>query len=227
MQPALYLLPLLVVTVPTLIWAEMREARRWVYVTKPLSTLLVIAAAALSLLSPSASPLYTWGVLVGLLLSLGGDVALMLPGDRAFLAGLVLFLLAHVAYIVTFTAVALAQSPVSLRAVSPLSALAIAGVSLALYRFLADGLGPMKGPVIAYTLVISLMVNRAFAIAASPAVAPAAAWMVALGAVSFYVSDAMLAVNRFGHPYRFHHLSLAFYYGGQYLIALAAGYMRG
>jgi hypothetical protein len=34
----------------------------------------------------------------------------------------------------------------------------------------------------------------------------------------------MLAANRFWRPWRYNRISLAFYYGGQLLIALAAGY---
>ena len=41
-------------------------------------------------------------VLVGLVLSLGGDVALMFEGRKPFTLGLGLFLLAHVAYTAVF-----------------------------------------------------------------------------------------------------------------------------
>jgi hypothetical protein len=50
------------------------------------------------------------------------------------------------------------------------------------------------------------------------------AWMAAVGALAFWISDLMLGVNRFGRPFSWHRLSLAFYYGGQLLIALSASY---
>jgi hypothetical protein len=48
--------------------------------------------------------------------------------------------------------------------------------------------------------------------------------MIATGAVLFYISDIILAASRFWRPWRYHRLSLAFYYSGQLLIALAASY---
>jgi hypothetical protein len=47
--------------------------------------------------------------------------------------------------------------------------------------------------------------------------------MILTGALLFYISDIMLAANRFWKPWRYNRISLAFYYGGQLLIALAAG----
>jgi len=96
-------LPLLVLTVVLLIRAEFRSATQQVYIFKPASTLLVILVAGLTLLAPTANPAFALWVLAGLLLSLGGDVALMFTSSKAFLVGLVLFLLAHVVYAVGFT----------------------------------------------------------------------------------------------------------------------------
>jgi uncharacterized membrane protein YhhN len=76
-KTAMYLVPVLAVTVFFLIRAEFLEKRRQIYVIKPLSTLLVIAVAAVSFLEPTRNLTYTIGVLVGLLFSLGGDIALM------------------------------------------------------------------------------------------------------------------------------------------------------
>jgi uncharacterized membrane protein YhhN len=211
----LIVVPILVVTVFLLIRAEFQGARRGVYLWKPLSTLLVIAAAALSFWAANAETGYTVGVLVGLILSLGGDVALMFESDRAFLIGLVLFLLAHVAYTVVFTLFA-GFHPGDLVSGAVLLALAAAA-----YLYLRPGLGTIKGPVSAYILIISLMVNRAISTFFSPDFTTTGAWLVALGATFFWISDLMLAVNRFRRPFEYHRLSLAFYYGGQLLIALS------
>ena len=91
------LVPLLVVTVALLIRAELSGRRKGTYVWKPISTLLVILVAILGGLTPRAELTYTAWILAALVLSLGGDVALMFTSRRAFLVGLVLFLLAHVA----------------------------------------------------------------------------------------------------------------------------------
>jgi uncharacterized membrane protein YhhN len=219
-------IPFLALTVFLLIRAQFRlsadsgrRAAQWqVYVFKPLSTALVILVAALSFGAPGAEAGYTVGVLVGLILSLGGDVALMFPSAKAFLVGLVLFLLAHVAYAVVFTAF---NGWHSNDLISGIVLLILAAV---IYRYLEPGLGKMKGPVIGYMAIISLMVNRAISAFFGTAFTPTQAWLMALGAIAFWVSDLMLAVNRFRRPFERHHLSLVFYYGGQLLIALSPAY---
>lgn len=219
MKPAVLLAPLLAATVSILIGAEFAGKRRLVYLFKPLSTLLVIAVAALALRESAQNPTYTAGVLVGLVLSLGGDVALMFQENRkAFLAGLVLFLLAHIAYTVVFTA--LGRSSVW----DILSAAVLAAAGVGFYRLIGPGLGAMRGPVLVYMLVISLMVNRAVSTLASPVFGTAQGAMAASGAVLFYISDVLLAANKFWKPWPYHRVSLAFYYAGQFLIALAASY---
>ena len=85
MNPAWWTVPLLAVTVPLLVRAVILEKRRQLYVLKPLSTWIVIAAAALSFLKPEQEPTYTIGVLVGLTFSLAGDVALMFEERRGAL----------------------------------------------------------------------------------------------------------------------------------------------
>ena len=59
---------------------------------------------------------------------------------------------------------------------------------------------------------------------ANPAIGAGQAVLVLIGAVLFYVSDVILAAARFWKPWRYHRISLAFYYSGQLLIALAASY---
>ena len=69
------------------------------FVFKPLATLLVIAHAWPR---GRAQPVPRRWVLLGLALSLCGDVALLWP-ERGFLPGLLSFLLAHLAYLRAFT----------------------------------------------------------------------------------------------------------------------------
>lgn len=73
-------------------------------------------------------------------------------------------------------------------------------------------------------LVISIMVHRAFSTFASPILTTGQALMIAAGALLFYLSDVILAANRFWRPWKYHRWSLALYYGGQFLIALAASF---
>jgi uncharacterized membrane protein YhhN len=218
-KTAMYLVPVLAVTVFFLIRAEFLEKRRQIYVIKPLSTLLVIAVAAVSFLEPTRNLTYTIGVLVGLLFSLGGDIALMFQENRrAFTLGLALFLVAHIVYVVTFTLLG------RFSGWDILSTVVLLIAALGFYGLIQPNLGVMKGPVIGYILIISVMVSRALSVLVSPVFSGGQALMIAVGAVLFYFSDAILAASRFWRPWRYHRVSLAFYYSGQLLIALAASY---
>jgi uncharacterized membrane protein YhhN len=212
------LIPLLFVSVGLLLRAEARSHQVRIYAYKPLSSLLVILVAGLSLRLPVARVGYTLGILAGLVLSLGGDVALMFSSPRAFITGLILFALAHIAYGITLTLFAGLHWP------DWISAAILLALAIAAYTYLAPGLGNMKGPVIAYIVLISFMVHRAVSTFWSDAFSPAQAWMLAAGAVLFWISDLILAIVRFRQPFRHHRLSLAAYYAGQLLIALSASF---
>ncbi len=82
----------------------------------------------------------------------------------------------------------------------------------------------MRGPVIGYILIISVMVSRALGTLVSPAFTAPQSLMVATGAVLFYASDLILAANRFWRSWRYNRISLAFYFSGQLLVALAGNY---
>ncbi len=72
-------------------------ADRLHYVLKPLTTLLIAGIAFV--IPVPVSDTYRWLVILGLLLSLAGDVFLTLPDDRYFIFGLAAFLVAHLFYI--------------------------------------------------------------------------------------------------------------------------------
>ena len=103
-----------------------------------------------------------------------------------------------------------------------LSVLAATGVLF--FMLIRSGLGKLKGSVIAYILIISLMVSRAFSTFFSPNFNQKQGLMIFFGALLFYLSDMILASNRFWRPWKYNRISLAFYYSGQLLLALAAGY---
>ena len=219
MKIALYPLPILALTVFLLIRAELRKDHRQIYIFKPISTLLLIMVAALSLWETRMNMTYTTGVLVGLVLCLGGDIALMFQSNRkAFTLGLVLFLLAHLVYTSTFTRLD------SLHSNDWISALVLFILASSFYRWILPGLGTMKIPVALYITVISVMVNQALSTFSGSAFTSKQAGMIFIGALLFYISDIMLAVNRYGKPFKYQRISLAFYYFGQFLIALTASY---
>jgi uncharacterized membrane protein YhhN len=215
----LYLIPILAVTVIFLIRAEILKIRNQSFLFKPISTLLIITIAGLSLFEPAYNQTYSIGILVGLLFSFGGDLALLFQEKRKpFMIGLVFFLIAHIIYAATFSLLG------RFTIWDILSAGILFAAGLAFYKLIERNLGAMKIPVIAYILIISLMVNRAFSTFASPSLSSAQAWMISIGAVLFYISDIILAANRFWRPWQYNRVSLAFYFSGQLLIALTGGF---
>jgi uncharacterized membrane protein YhhN len=220
MKIALYPLVPLAVTVFCLIRAEFADDRRKIYFYKPVSTALVILTALLSTWGGGVvNGTYTTGVLWGLALCMAGDVMLMFPQNRkAFLAGLIFFLLGHVAYAVTFAVLG------GFHGGDFVSGLVLFVLGAGLFLYMRPHLGKMQVPVILYILVISFMVNRAEALFGTGAVTDLQAWMIMAGAVLFYISDVILAYARYVNPFRTNRISLAFYYAGQFLIALAASY---
>lgn len=163
-----------------------------------------------------------------LVFSLAGDVFLMLPREQ-FIAGLISFLLAHLAYVVGFNTAPLSPSLAAL-----LLAVLVAITALRLYRAIAAGLAArgqarLRSPVLIYSIVISLMVLSALLTLVRPEWAALPAWLVSAGAVLFFISDSTLAWNRFVHPLRGSRLTVIItYHLGQALIILGAAlqYLR-
>lgn len=132
-------------------------------------------------------------VLVGLVLSLVGDLLLAVPGVDAFVPGLVCFLLAHLAYITAFVG--------DTRRIAAPQAIAAMGLAAGVWWFITSEstLGPLLVPVTLYTATIGVMLWRALARLALPALG-ASAWAGAAGAMLFVTSDSLLAVQRFVWP---------------------------
>jgi uncharacterized membrane protein YhhN len=162
-------------------------------VFKPLTTLLIIAYAW-----PRGTdrPLTRRWVLLGLALSLCGDVALMWP-ERGFLPGLVSFLLAHLAYLRAFTrdGVRLAMRPLPFVVFGLLAAL----ILWQLWPGVPPGL---RVPVLAYVIFLASMAAQAAVVGLQSCGKPrwqAGLWL-AVGGALFLCSDALLATNRFAVP---------------------------
>jgi uncharacterized membrane protein YhhN len=127
-------------------------------------------------------------IAVGLLLSAVGDVAI----ERHFVAGLVAFLFAHVAYSAAFLSDTWRARWA--RAV-PVAAYA-AGFTLLLW----PGLGPLRPAFLAYALAIGTMLWRAAAGVGHRGAPSRGEWAALAGAVLFAASDSLIALDRFRAP---------------------------
>jgi uncharacterized membrane protein YhhN len=191
-------------------WSQVRSRLRLHYVTKPLTTGLIIAAAAVAAAPVPAA--YKTLVLAGLAFSLLGDVALMFP-DKWFQAGLVAFLAAQIMYILAFR-------PRAGQTVSPMTFLPFVLYGLLMFFLLAPKLGPMKVPVFVYIAAIVTMAG--FAAARYVDRGGPKPLLAFLGAVLFLVSDSVLAYDRFARKVPGARvLVLGTYFPAQLLIALS------
>jgi uncharacterized membrane protein YhhN len=183
---------------------------------------LVILVCALAWTQAAHRSGYILALLLGLLFSLGGDMALMFRSEKAFLLGMALFFLTHVVYGVTFLSLGAWRVP-------PIFAgFVLLLAAVVFYAYLYPRLGQMRLPVGGYALVISLMVWMALGSLYGAAFSPVQRWLVVLGAFLFYVSDIILAIGRFARPLKWGPLAvLSAYYAGQLLIALSAAYAMG
>jgi uncharacterized membrane protein YhhN len=175
MEPSVSSLCLLIFALSAVAdWVAVAQGRTTIeYVAKPAALAALIGYAA------TASDPSAW-LLVALALSLLGDVYLMLPVNL-FAAGLGAFLLAHVAYIAEFDASWTARL---LCWVAVLAA--TFPVARRILRAIDDA--ALRPAVALYIATIALMV--ASAIASGSRVA-------AIGAILFFVSDGIIAWNRF------------------------------
>ena len=200
-----------------LLVCEQRGLARTALAFKTVASVSFVVVAAMQSCSKSV---YHQAILTGLALSLVGDVLLALPGERFFLAGLVSFLLGHVAFVVAFFWL------------GSLGPMMFAGLGLGLiigirvFQWLAPNLGDMKKPVIAYMAVITVMVSGALAVAEVGTIPTLGRFLVLAGALSFYVSDVTVAKDRFVDGLFVNRLvGLPLYYIGQFMFAFSIGHL--
>jgi len=182
---------------------------------KPLATLCVIAWAALG---RSDDGLVKRWIVIGLVFSLLGDIALLWP-VQGFLAGLVAFLLGHLSYLVALTRrVKFLASPPAFGVWTIVAASVLASLW-------AGVPGDMRVPVLVYVTALSAMAAQATSVWLARRGQPdAAKWrIVAIGAALFVLSDAILATDKFVGGVPLPTLwNLSIYWLGQWFIARAA-----
>lgn len=156
---------------------------------------------------------------LGLLFSLIGDVALFFPQDSMFLAGLTAFLLTHILYLIGLRQQLLTPTAWSLVLLAVILLNAVRLLRRIAGAMRSKGMGQMVYPVIIYGLVISLMLATAMSTLSDPAWKAAAAFLITVGASLFWVSDLMLAWNKFVSPLKSGQLSIIMTYQlGQILL---------
>ena len=185
------------------------------YILKPLTMVLLFIWLIDSTNGLSGIALW-FGI--GIILSLAGDIFLMLPKEQ-FIAGLVAFFLAHVAYIIGFN-----QTLPPFSGMSLVWAILLGIIAARLYKEIAAGLvkrgkESLQKPVFAYTAVITIMLLSALLTLSRPDWSSSAAIIVSVGAAFFMLSDAILAWNKFVQPIKNGRvMNMAAYHLGQIVL---------
>jgi alkenylglycerophosphocholine/alkenylglycerophosphoethanolamine hydrolase len=159
---------------------------------------------------------------LGILLSMAGDIFLMLRQEQ-FIAGLVSFLFAQIFYIIGLSYILPPFNIVSL-----VLAVFVFLTARQIYLRLSTAMKQSSRekllmPVLVYTLVISVMLFSALVTLVRPEWKESPALLVSFGALFFFISDSLLAWNKFVHPLRNGKLlDMVTYHIGQIMLAIGA-----
>jgi uncharacterized membrane protein YhhN len=209
--------------VGTYLWACKRALTTLTYICKPGATVTVMF---LLLYFTGLSEWLSQLVFVALLLSLLGDIFLMLPNDR-FVPGLISFFLAHIAYSIAFLSGVDSIAP-DISWSLPI----IFGVGLLIIVW--SQLQDLKYPVVCYAIVIMGMLLST--IERYQTMPSQGSLLLLVGAAIFVLSDSLIALERFKGPLfnrytalkrilpQAHTLIILTYYAAQFL--LVSGIIR-
>lgn len=135
----------------------------------------------------------------GLFFSWLGDILLTINTPTFFMLGLTSFLITHICYIIYF--IRLKGHKSSFLKQRPIMLLVIIAYLVELLHILWPGLGGMKGPVIIYAIVISTMFSAAAWQYEKIENRPALFFII--GSFLFVLSDSILAISKFVHPFSY------------------------
>ena len=202
----------IVISAGLAIWAHDPERIVLHWVFKPLTTVLL--ALLLLAMAPPTSTRHWF--MVGLGLSLVGDVALMMPA-RWFRFGLLSFLLALLAYAVAFSQ----EVPLTLRQLAFLLLPLAVGALVLRSLWRTPQMGRLRWFAIAYLGAMGLMVWRVLSRFEGPQVDFAAWIWGCVGAALFMLADGLLANRRFAKKEIPYVLELGCYYLAQYCLVVS------
>jgi uncharacterized membrane protein YhhN len=223
MPTVIFILMILIAIVEWL--AVYKNWRKVEYAAKP--GVMVFLLAWLLLSAGMRGPLFWFGL--GILLSLAGDVLLLLPNEkRWFPFGLGAFLLAHIAYIVGLNLPPAPLNTVTLGVALFVTVTAFPLINRVVRSLPKKGLRRLVEPVRYYAATISLMLFSALMTLFRIDWRLIPACLTSLGALSFIISDLVLSWNKFVKPIRRGRLLLMVtYHLGQILLVVGAAWQFG
>ncbi len=186
-------------------WSRVDDRRTLELVTKPLAT-IAIGVLAVQVADDAAPPGALVAAVVGFVLCLVGDVALLPAVDR-FVVGLAAFLAGHLAFLVMFVILGLDRWWLGLCAL-----VAVAVVALVLGRPILAG-ARSKGPGLRWSVSAYLTIISSMAVFGWATGRPAAI----IGSSLFMLSDSILGWRRFVGGHRWMPVAIMMTYHGALL----------
>jgi uncharacterized membrane protein YhhN len=201
-----------------LLYYEKKNDRKPLLIVKSILSLLFVTTA---LLQPHSVPAYYHTLFVGLIFCLIGDVCLALPQEKAFMGGLVTFLIGHIFYIFSFSSLIQIDQWISGLFFY------LFGISALIFLWLRPHLKSMLIPVLLYIVVITVMLSGAWAVFLKSPFHVFGRTLLLAGSLCFYVSDIFVARDKFiKEEYRNRIYGLPLYYTGQFLLAFSVGLLK-
>jgi uncharacterized membrane protein YhhN len=201
--------PPIIVSALLAIYGKYSQGKYIHYVFKPLTIILIIFFAMAR--RPDTGSFYKFLIIAALLLSLIGDILLMLPKSQ-FIQGLLAFSIAHIIYCLAF------MQNVGRFYFLILIPILFYGTSN--YFVLSKNLSKLRIPVFFYVMIITLMgwlaVNRYLNFQDSKGL------YTLIGGILFLISDSILAINKFKKHFKFAEvIILGSYFSAQLFFALS------
>jgi len=208
MIPKKLLIVLICSVVLAYIYASNKNLETLCYVLKPLATLLVIS---IPLLHGKTNKTYKFYILIGLVFCLIGDVLLLFKS--LFIFGLIAFLIGHVIFIKAFTTL-----NGFIKNYTILGLLLLYAVGYFIY--INSSLGDLLIPVIVYMLFILIMAWQGLSLYTLQK--SKTHLLIAIAVVLFFISDSVLAIDKFKAALPFANLIIAAtYWSAITLLALS------
>jgi len=160
---------------------------------------------------------YNWGIFVGLLFAILGDITMELNGDIIFIVGVVLNMLALVFYTIYFI-----RSDRSLKILRLIPFLAIMSI---VYIVIFKNLGIYKIPIFIYDILYAVFLWRSSARLGDKQISVLSQWVCFIGCVIITTSDSLLGLSLFKpNHYIFdsYFVTMALWWMGQLMMAITA-----
>ncbi|MFS0674747.1 lysoplasmalogenase [Ornithinibacillus sp. 179-J 7C1 HS] len=182
------------------------------YILKPGTMFLIIV---LAIYGSELNSFYSYLIVSALILSLFGDIFLMLS-DKWFVHGLVSFLLGHILYIIAFVyGYSYSFTSDTLIVIGSLLLIAVLFFCILFKGVKKEGGPPLLIAVAFYITVISTMLGLSILTGNK---------ILMIAALLFFISDGVLAINKFNKQFKLaDYVVMSTYFTAQLLFAISLG----